>query len=452
MPTPSFKRNLFLLCLLLWCQRGLRLLLRAAWTGTAAFIIGWNVSVQSDRLPDFRASLLFAGIVASFSLAGIFAPWPRLHRLAWRLDRHYGFQEQVSAAWQVIRGRTPGEIAWLLVADAATLLPKARNRILWRGWFLFRELLSAAVVLLLFWLLFGQELAVTPPAFRQVEVANLPALGNDPTADDLFPFGIPGLEPVPTERSSNAGSQAGDSGSGENGGASQADREGSGTLSPEVASALQQLGKELNRHAVGYDAGDALQKGDLEGAAQALELMADQVDKLSETTQNELADAFREAGEQMDGGTTPAEEALAQSLQKAADSLDGGQKLQARDDIDQIAADLRELDRQVAQDMGGGEGVGGSQPGASPGSRERGAAESFERLQGEGETLQLGDESEESAGILTSGKEEQNGQGAAGGAVTTLQSGDQEVVVTMLVPYIFQTRWRDVVATYFTPR
>jgi hypothetical protein len=462
-----FNRRLFMVLFLVWLQRAVRLSLRAAWLGLAGYLLGWSANSLWGWLPAPNAWLVIGLILGCLPLLGFFYPWPRVARLAWRLDRQMGLHEQISAAQQVPPAANTSRVAESLRVDAAGLLSKAGLRVALRGWFLEREVISTAVVTLLFWLIF---VAYSAPAAHQLPAVltlSLVPLGQDPTVEQIFPGGIPGLTPellatLPAESSAEAST-------------GRATEDGS--LSPDqlqaVMAALQNLGRKLSRQAVSYDMGQALQRGDLPEAARAAEALADQAGELSEVTSTNLAEALQEAAEQLAATDQTGQfQSLTEALEAAAQALrsETGETAQASADrLDEVAGALRELAEQVQGEAVDGDvaesgepqdGQNGMDEGATVGRgaaiagghRERGEPQPVERLQGEGQLLELSAASNES-GALRPGRPPEAGSTTVSGALELVQATGEEMTdSTALTPYYYPWNWRNVVSNYFTPR
>lgn len=464
MKTSHLKRQLLLTLFLVWLQRAVRLLIRAAWTGAAGYLVGWGLHSLWGWLPDPRIWLVGGSALGAFSLVGVFLPWPRLSRLAWALDRRLGLREQASTAWQVAQAEATGQVAGLLVEDAVTFLPRVRARIARRGWFLARDLEASVIVALLLGAVFWGSVP-SLSRVRETRGALLPPLGEDPSASEVFPSGIPGLESATTPDS-----QAGGQGEGEPG-----EQPGGGEVDPShlraVASALSKMGESLSQQAVTYELGQALQQEDLEGAAQALENLADQLDSLSDATQEQLAEAMQSGSNRLEEID---EQPLSEDLQAAADALRGEDSAAAGEQMDELASSLRtlaqqagglgddslsgkgnEADQEQAEGSGSGAGAGAG-AGLGTGERETGEAEPLPRLQGEGEILELSDSEldsgEDQSGLLRPGTpSDEGGMFTARGTHDVVEAGDASLISSVLTPYHYSWRWRDVVSAYFSP-
>lgn len=428
----TFRRRLSRLWLLLGLQRALRLLVRAAWLFPAGFILAWALNEYTGLLPGVTSWLLAGAALAAPALLGIGLLRPRPERFAWRLDRTYGYQEQVSGGWQAVRDGSEGPVVESLFAEVGAALSQVRNRILLFGWFLLKDLLSLGIVLLALWLLFLQPPPPPPVEVEAVQVEALPPLGTDPTAAQIFPGDVPGVRTVADDEGAEGATYQ---------------------TTPAMENVLAELGQALSEHAVSSDAGEAIQRGDLGEAAQALEAMADQIAGLSPQTQEALAEAFGEAASDLAASEIPAEQALAEALEEAGQALAEGDSLPARSSLDDVAAALREMDQQLQASVAALDAEPAGDEAGAPGfagERQSSAAEDFQRLQGVGERFEL-QVGEEQSGMLSGGAEEA-GRAFVGGAFNRILAGDDVVVDNPLLPYQYSWVWRHVVANYFTPR
>lgn len=428
---------------LLLAQRTVRLLLRAVWTGLAGYLIAWGIHELTGALPDHRFWLAMGLALALPSLLAIFRPLP-MTRLAWNLDRRFALREQLSAAWQAAQHPSPSRLIPLLLSDAEALLPALRARLLRRGWFLAREGLAALIVAILFLTIHisrTYSLALTVPDSTPL---GLPPLAEAPTYQDLFPSGIPGLTASPP-----AGPAPSD------------------PLGPEQATTLDDLlsnlGQALSQSPETLPTGEALQQGDLEEAAAELERLADQLDALPPDARQNAQDALQRAAEQ---ARNAGQEDLAEALQQAADSLEApaANNLEAAEALDDLAGELRRLEEQFAalgqpgEQEPAAEPSPGDQPGegegaaaAGTGSSSQGQLEPLERLEGEGQTVEI-EGGDTPSGMLTPG--EPGGAPLPGGAPIIVAEGDPAdtgLISSILTPYNFPWRWRDVVSQYFSP-
>lgn len=455
------QRRLYILLIFLWFQRALRLVIRIIWTGMAGYLIGWGINSIWGWLPDHRMWIALGITFASVSLIGIILPLPRLTRITWQLDRRFSLGEQVSTAWQASQRPDNSSIAGLLVIDTIKLMPDIFKRVIFRGWFIGRDIISLLIVLILFWLVFWNDFTVTPLELPEAQAELLPALGEDPSSGDIFPSGIPGLHPEESPTTDMSGQPiSGDENDNLLSGESDFAGDGGNLEGP-----LKELGERLSQQAVSYEVGQALQHGDFDQAADDIETLSDQVGQLSEESKQELAEAMEEASNDIDQSSGDIQEPLARNLAAASTALAAGSDSGAQKEMDQVASELRDLSKAKASQIAGqtipegvetegmeeGLGQGGSEGGTSAGAREIGKAESFTRLAGEGETLELGEVSDQ-AGLLKPGMDLRNrGTDITRGSLGSNTPGDSKVIDSILTPYYFSWEWRYVVTSYFTP-
>jgi hypothetical protein len=442
----TLKPSLLRLRALLLTQRTLRLLLRAAWTGLAGYLLGWGLHDLYGTFPNSQTWLAFGLALALPSLITLLRPLPMPH-LAWNLDRRFALREQLSAAWQYETQTSSSPLVQSLLTDAETLLPPQRTRILRRGWFLTRDLTAALIVATLFVTVNAFSQANTPldPAPTLSPLA-LPPLAEAPTYEDLFPSGIPGLTETPPDPN-------------------QPD-----PLTPEQATPLDDLlsdlGEALSENPETAPAGEALQQGDLAQAASEIEQLADTLEGLPSEARENAEDALRAAADQ---AQQAGEEDLADALEQAANGLEAPESnnLEAAEALDELASEFRKLedqfaalgqagDQEPADESSNGEqptqeGTGGSAAGTGNNSEET-QPEPLERLEGEGQTVELaGDETP--SGLLTPGEaSDVPATGDTGPIIASSDGlGETDLINSILAPYSFPWRWRDVVSKYFSP-
>jgi hypothetical protein len=431
-------------------QRTLRLLVRAAWLGLSGFLIAWGLDTLYGWFPGQTAWAAAGLLFALPALAAILRPL-RLERLAWRMDRLLGLREQVTTALGVSKDPEPQTpVAAVLLADVEGRFAGIRSRIADRGWDLARDLEALAVVLLLLGTIIASHRSGT--LFSPVETTpvGLPSLDQPPGFTDIFPSGIPGLTGAPP------GGEQGNPGSGPAGPGD----EDLGALN----NILSDLGDALSEHPETADIGEALQNGDLEGAAAAIERTADNVDLLPEDARQNMQESLQQAAQQArDAG----QDDLADDLEAAAQALENPDPNNplAADALDELAEGLRDLGEAFAsmgqgsdQDGDGiqdGPDVGSSsgESGSGSGAGTQGLPEPLARLEGEGEDFSI-EGGDNPSGLLQP-------SGSPGTPVTTTGgttssgsgsgSGSTEPINSVLTPYSFPWNWRDVVSDYFSP-
>jgi hypothetical protein len=448
--------------LLAWVQRAARWSLRAVWVGAGIYLSAWGLHELIGWLPDRSTWLYLALAGGGVLLLGAFLPWPRAGRLSWNLDRHYGFKEQVSAALATEHLPSSNPLAGLLAEDAAGLLSAKTARIARRGWFITRDLLSAAIVFSLAWLAFRTELSAPALVIDPPRRAHLPALGEDPAFEQVFPSGTPGLEATnPPAPDGEAGSSSGPG----NVAGDLAGNEGSSLAEQlnNLQGLMKKLGEGLAQEIVTQEIGESLQRGDLQSAAGGMEQLSEQLGQVSQESKNRIAETLSDGAQQAaQVGADP----LAQALNETAESLQSGDDSASGQNLAQMADFLRQFDElmaslaqslaelsegQEASDIPSSAG-GGAGAGTTAAERETSRPEPFARLEGEAGVLELGGD-EDQSGLLNPGQPQMKpGTATVQGSVDSLITVESGSASNPLVPFHYAWNWRDVVSSYFTPR
>lgn len=472
------QRQLVELHFLARFQRGLRLGLRSLWLLLTGVLFGWGANTLWGWLPDSRTWLFLGLALGLLPLVGFVASLRRQSQWVWLLDRRLRLDEQVSTAWEVAEKRQPSLVARLLVADVIQLVPRLRGRMLQKGWFLERDLVALMIVMSLGLLVLLSTLIkpYSAPLSEPALAAALPQISDEPRAEEVLEgqaqdqegaqSDAPGANNPSTEGQERFPKQAPQPGSGESEtgqpGSGQADsgQSESGQPGPDRASqdsgnsaalqeALGKLGTQLKDQAANNELGLALEDMDLEGAARELEGLAEQLEGLSPETKDQLAQALEESAGDVDAAGQPG---LAQDMSSAAGALeqqsrDSSRSTEsARQGLDQLARDLRDLgqEMQAAQNPGQASGAG---PGGSGGT---GSPEPAARLQGEGGNMELPLEGPaDPSGLLSPAPPGAAGPGTASGSLDATQGSSEGVVDSFIVPNHFLWKWRDVVSSYF---
>jgi len=423
-----FIFHMILLQLIGWIQRALRVIIRFIW-----LLLGFRLLIlanEHQNLVIYRPiySQIILLVLSAVVLLAMFIPWPRFSVLAWKLDRGQNLKEQVTTAWQVIQNNQHGQIAADLVDDAVRLVRRSTWRILGLGWHLVRDIFALLIMLLLTG---GVQELTSFPGLEPVNVktvAELPPLGFDERAEDVFPSGIPGLE--------TAASQPGDP--------------ASSGLSPEqfskVAQALSEFGEQLSQQANSYNLGQSLREGDYRTAAQKAEELASQLENLSTENLESLEKSFNEAASkisQMDAQN------LAAHLQNVANGIQADRFDEVGESMDGFASEMRKLAKQQAsmqtesENGGGGAGLGSAK-------NNSGTPEEINRLSGEGDTLEFLQETEQPGSLAPGGDSFSGDDQTIGGQYDLTRIQNIDFVNTFLNPYHYPWTWRDVVSEYFS--
>jgi hypothetical protein len=425
-------------------QRSLRFGVRAIWLGVGGVILGWGMNAVWGWLPNPLAWYALGIALALFPLAGIVNAFASRKPWVWLLDRRLGLHEQVSTAWEVANSGKSQGIGRLLVQDVLELLPRIRARMLNRGWYLEVDLVSAAIVMLLAGVLLASGL-LNP--FSDL-------LGEGPAAFNPPPPPLPPLEQHVPQIPQPGDQPGGDPEGGQQPGAEQPGGQGSGEGQPqeggeqpgsdpsgsdaELGDILRELGQDLSRQAGTYDLGQALENMDLNGAADALEDLKENLDELSPESRDNLSQAMREAAEALEQA---GEQELSQDMSDAADSIPGPSE-DAPQNLDEVAGELREL-----ADAMGQSGVAGT--GSGEGGSGAGAPEPLDRLGGEGEDMELPLSDPSQSGLLNPSNQGTPGDEVAGGPQDSTYQPGSGVAQNPLYPSSFLWKWRDVVSQYF---
>ena len=458
-------------------QRFLRMAIRAAWLFAAGYLLAQEVNVLTNRIPDSRDWIAAGAVLAVFPLGGMVSTWAFRDRFAWKVDRLFSLKEQISTALSVSGKKENGMLDALLLVDAKGLLGSVQKRLLWRGWFLQREVLSALIVGTV---IAGLFLSIQPPAPPGL---NLPAASQsvaliasmkEPTLKEVLPNGVTSLgdnTPPSTAASPNPAAasqpQPGDTGSGNAGGSQAANP----AYTQAVTNALRTSGKGMTGEAASYAVGKALENMDLNQAANEMENLADLSSSLSLDTRQKLAQEMNQMADQLEqaAGANPLSQSLrdaAKALPYKSDTMNAASN--AKDALDKVAAAMRGLndalqngDLQAATGQNGEQQgnktdaqqtLGGATAGAGASSYATGtsAAEgSSERLQGSGQTLPINTNDTTLGNNLAPGKAEPGGDQVAAGSAGNAAIQNTGPGQNFIFPFYYSWKWRNVVESYF---
>jgi hypothetical protein len=312
-----------------------------------------------------------------------------LRKMAHRLDKLLSLRSQLITAFEVSSAANSSAyadspVAQQLIQDTVKQVVQLRRQItlMGHGFWLEMHALIAIAAILGALLIFD---ALTPNLPKATEI-DLPLAGQEPRADEIIPP-EPVLPPPFQEPISQAQLQA----------------------------ALEALADALRDQAVTRAAAEAIDRGDLGGAAEELRRLADRLEGLSESAQQQLGEALQEAAENI-GENVPN---LSQPSAAGGNALERGNVQAAGQALEELAEALDSLDQnqvdtpQAGSDSsgetgeteaeqgdggqeggdqanGGGNGAGGG--GAGEGQDEL-LEEEEERLPIDGEPLELENDS-----------------------------------------------------------
>jgi hypothetical protein len=418
-----------------WARRGVRVLLRASTLALSLVCLALGAHLLSG-LP-LRWTWIGAGALLCIAAGALLVLRPRMRApdVARRLDRRFRLGEQLSTALEM--GAQAEGVGVYLHEQARRTMAQIRRQVVARQGFPWAEL---ALVLALALLLAGMVvLSGIGPRLPDALAEPLPPLAAAPDPNERFPEEP--FQPPP-------GSQQGP-------GASQAAAPGPGDVAAAAA-----LADALRDQSVTRPAAEALDQGDVAGAASSLRELADQAGQLSGDAREDLAEALRQAAEQIEQ-TNPG---LADQVRQSADGLEQGPQ-EAADALEDLAGAVEQLGQgqqpgagQQGQGQGEGQqqgqaqsqGGSGAGPGALPG--EQRESNSADRLGVDGVPLELESEGEGD----TPAEGEPDGPASAGGGSSGSgdfspgsQSGERVEIGDD--PLRIPADLRDVVQDYFSP-
>lgn len=310
-------------------QRGMKLILRSAWLGGAAYILCWGVNSFWGWLPNQRAWIFIALAISLITLGTIFFSPVTKKTFVWRLDRLFNTKEQLSTAYEqaLAGGEQNDEILTerlenLLWADAASQIPSIRRRIIDKGWSLKGEVESGLIVLILLLIIYLVSITSITTIMPQTLVDLLPIPIADPVASDIFPSGFPG----DTSEVANATVPNFEA---------SIEQEGLNGKS-QLGSAIEifaALGDRLTEEASTRELGIALQKQEFGHAASEFDVLAENVDLLSGETKTKFSEALLQTYEELD----EINHEFAPSFADAAEAMGGKSEIKMGEQLDQLS-------------------------------------------------------------------------------------------------------------------
>jgi hypothetical protein len=361
----SFIQQLQQLATDRWARQGVRTLLRAATIAASIWCIGlgghllWGWPLRTDILGALALATIGVGVLL------LLRPRMSAHQAARRLDRRFHLDEQLSTAIEVAAARPPpGSVGARLIAQSdhtARLLSQRiarRQRPPWNDLITLAMLLPLALGLYILAGIGNLDIGASPLPLPPLASPEDPAqqFPEEPPPPEQQPAQAPGGDPAaagapsdqPGDQPGGAGSQQGTSG-----------QPGTST-DPRT---LEALADALRDQGATRPAAEALDRGDLGGAAQRLRELADQADQLSQDARNDMADSLNDAAQRIEGN----DPALADQLRRSAEGLEQGgqQAAQALDDLARAIEGLQDGQQTAggSQDQPGQDGQSGQQAG-----------------------------------------------------------------------------------------
>lgn len=445
-PAQLLQQQLAELHALTRVQRILRLSLRAFWLGMGGVMLGWGLNALWGWLPNPLTWLSIGIFLAAWPVLALARTLSPRVEWVWRLDRRLNLYEQVSTAWDVAQKDAAGPVSEGLLRDVNMLLPKLRERIFKRGWFLEADLISALVVILLGIMVLGLYLLQSYSGLLDETPVEIVAPTMPPA---IPPFELPqeapqpntGAQPAPNNDEQGGQTEGGeplDGQPGENPAGAQPPDSGA------LEDVLRQLGSKLSSQAGTYDLGQALEEMDLDGAAEALDSLAQDLGDLSLESRDNLAQALQDAAGQMQqpGEQPPGQQVLAEDMRSAVGALQQQEDDAVEQALDEIAGDLRALAQEMGSSQTAGSGAGTGGDGGS-------AEESLARLQGENGEMELPLADSSESMLFTPGSSDLDGDGVVDGSTLSPGLPGDDVIQSPLLPGSLLWKWRNVVSQFF---
>jgi hypothetical protein len=446
-----------------WARRGVRTLVRAAWLSVCVWCVGlgghllWGWPLRTNLLGALALTII------GLAVASLLIPRLSARAAARRLDQRFYLDEQLATAVEVAqKNPRPGSVAARLLAESSHTADLLRRRISRRAALPWQELLTLAALILValgLWIMSG----IGVPSIAGAAIP-LPGLVAPDDPAQQFPQEPPGEGDTGLPSPGGVGELPGPGApvEGADGQPSAAD--------PQV---LEALADALRDQGATRSAADALDQGDVPGAARELRELADQASQLSDEARQDLAGRLNAAANQVEGsnqelaeqlresarGLTQGDQAAAQALEdlaRAIEQLQNGQQAQEDPQGQQGPGAQPGQEGQgqgqgqegePGQEQGQGQGQAGG-AGSGPGGEQR-QADPSDRLGVEGQAVPLESSGEGEVPVPQSGQEP--GQGTSRPGFTQGDSGGGGTVQIGADPLRVPFDERDVVQEYFQP-
>ena len=421
-------------------QKLARLGIRMLWLFGGGTILGWGINQFWGLLPSSSVWLLAGLVLASFPLLQFILTAKNQSDWTWMLDRRLGLREQVSTALEIAQTRDASPVSEALVQDVLIMLPQIRARMLEKGWYLRRDLVSLLIVGLLGVTLLAANLLgsyskrLAPPELAGFLIPT-PIQPLDP---QHLPNSAP--EPTPTQDSSANGEEnqggggpspnnaQGDSG-GDQGGAEN-------TPSGPISEVLLELGADLSQQAGTYGVGKALENLDLDRAADELQELAERLDELSQESRANMSKSLEEAAEEAAQAGAPG---LSAAMENAAKSLQS-QSRDAERSLGGLANELRALEESLnSPEL--------AEADTTPSTT--GKSEPLSRLEGEGGEFELSSSNGSDSALLNPSASGVAGAETLSDPFNSAFLPDNGMNQSPLLPNVLYWKWRNVVSRYF---
>jgi hypothetical protein len=315
-----------------WARRGVRILVRSVWLGLSLCCLGLGASLfLGIVLPWQWLAALGLSCVAGGAML-ILRPRMPAGEVARRLDRRFRLDEQIATALEL--DANPVGVEAYLIDESRRTIGQIRRSVGGRQGFPWAE---AALILALLVTLGGLVVVMGIGAPNSLATPEpLPPLAKPQDPADKFPdepFNAPG------------GQQPGP-------GPGEGQTPGAGD-----PAATRALADALRDQSVTRQAAEALDQGNLAGAAESLRALADQAGQISQPARNELGSALRRAASQVEASSPD----LAEQLRNSADGLQSGNDTQAAQALEDLASAVEKMGSGQANQPGAGQQPGAAQ-------------------------------------------------------------------------------------------
>lgn len=421
-------------------QKGLRILLRATWMGGAGYLFGWCLNEYWGWFPNSNSWMWITLVFVFFNLIVVFIKPTSHQRFLWRVDRKLNYKEQISTANQVAEFKKES-ISDSLVEDAIRFLPEIKGRIVDQGWNLRGEIESAVIIFILLLIVFISSfefnLPVGPGGFGL-----FPSLTQDPSADNVFPSGIPGLTP---EEASELGIDEGPE-SGNGNGQGDASDLTSSELG-EIGDVLRELGEALGENSATSELGQALQQGDFGEAADELGNLAENLEHLSDETMQNFSENLQTAA---DGLSQPGQQDLAEALHNASEAVGNSDYTNAGQQLDKLAEYLNDLNELIGGEQNIPENIEEDGTTVGVGKTESGEMNQIDRIEGGSQIFDLSEFDDPLNYLRPSESETIDPNQSSPSEYDFIAVVDGLIIEGVYDSYMTPWIWKDVVEKYFT--
>lgn len=354
-------------------------LVRAMWLGLlvptltlgGVLFLDWDVAWYQWVVPMLLAGAL--SVMWSMRPLG-------LRHIVRRLDTELDFRAQLLTAFDLSRtasqtGHQQNPVAQSLFGETISVLSTIRRRVRTVGtglWLEMQALIAVSAVLSAFLML--DALTIRVP---QAGIAALPPPWEEPSAEEVL-LPTPELRPPPPQ---------------------QVNQEA--PTEQEIQQALESLADALRDQAATRSIAESLDQGDLEGAAQDLQRLADQLGDLSDEARGQLRDSIGQAGNE-----------IGNSVPDLSEPLRDGQRSLGNNDLNGAGQALEDLAEALESLGEGGDGESEEELAQNPQEEGEGEGEASSDPADEGEEGQAPGENQEDAPPAPN--EEPAGEGGEG--------------------------------------